>query len=63
MIACAQSAVTKVFRFRAYFETKLILTTFNYIFKMFGHVKIIRKKCFGNKWLFCKLKLAIQTYK
>ena len=63
MIACAQSAVTKVFRFLAYFETKLILTTFNYVFKMFGHVKIISRKCFGNKWLFCKLKLAIQTYK
>ena len=63
MIACAQSAVTKVFRFRAYFETKLILITFNYVFKIFGHVKIISKKCFGNKWLFYKLKLVIQTYK
>ena len=41
MIACAQSAVTKVYRFLAYFETKLILTTFNYVFKMFGHAKII----------------------
>ena len=39
MIACAQSAVTKVFCFLAYFETKLILTTFTYVFKMFGHVK------------------------
>ena len=63
MIACAQSAVTKIYRFLAYFETKLILTTFNYVFKMFGHVKIISKKCFRNKCLFCKLKLAIPTYK
>ena len=63
MIASAQSTVTKIFCFLAYFETKLFLTTFNYVFKMFGHVKIISKKYFGNKWLFYKLKLVIPTYK
>ena len=61
MIACVQSAVTKLFRFVTYFKTKLILTTLNYVLKMFGHVNIILKKCFGNKCLFYKLKLFIQT--
>ena len=62
MIACAQSPVTKLFGFITYFETKLILTTLNYVLKMFGHVKIMIKKRFGNKWLFYKLKLVIKTY-
>ena len=30
MIACAQSAATKLFCFVTYFETNLILTTLNY---------------------------------